>query len=265
MEKMSVETDAAGTLTSPVTVRGKIGYGIDEPLSIIELLITGGLSIVVGFDIAVYTRQTAPALGRFGLVVGAGVGILVFVVAAALYRSSMHGKIKEMSKLVADIPWGGNEVVLDLGCGRGLGMVLAGKRLEGGCSVGVDLWQRSHLTGNDPSSIWANATQEGVETRVIPVKADTVSLPLRDSSVDVIISALSLHRLIKKKDRMVAFREIARVLKQGGRIGIIDAGSGGEYSAALREVGLGSISVRRIRFSSFPPFHVILARKPFQG
>ena len=204
-------------------------------------------------------------MARLGLVVGASIGFLVLAVAAALYWSSQEGKVIEMSKLVADIPWGGNEVVLDLGCGRGLGMVLAGKRLEGGYSVGVDLWQRSHLTGNDPSSIWANAAQEGVGNRVAPVKADMVNLPMRDLSVDVILSALSLHRLIKKKDGIVAFKEIARVLKQGGRIGIIDAGRGGEYSKVLREVGLSDISVRRIRFSSFPPFHVVLARKPFRG
>jgi SAM-dependent methyltransferase len=260
---MKIENEAAEIVTPHATAKGKIGFGIDEPMSIIELLVAGGLSILVGFEIAVYTIQTAPDLARLGLLVGPGVGFLVLAVSAALYWSSRQGKVTEMSKLVADIPWGGNEVVLDLGCGRGLGMVLASKRLEGGYSVGVDLWQRSHLTGNHPSSIWANAAREGVENRVAPVKADTVSLPLANSSVDVVLSALSLHRLIKKKDRIVAFKEIARVLKQGGRIGIIDAGNGGEYSKVLREVGLGDISVRRIRFSSFPPFHVVMARKPF--
>jgi SAM-dependent methyltransferase len=252
-------------LTSDPTAKGKIGYGIDEPRSIVELLLAGGLSIAVGFDIAAYTAHTNPPLARLGLLVGPAVGFLVLAVAAALYWSSEQGKVVEMSKLVADIPWGGEEVVLDLGCGRGLGMVLASKRLEGGYSVGVDLWQKSHLTGNNPSSIWANAAQEGVQSSVAPMKADTVSLPLKDSSVDVILSALSLHRLIRKKDRVVAFTEIARVLKQGGRIGIIDAGNGGEYSRVFREVGLSDISVRRIRFSSFPPFHVVLARKPFRG
>lgn len=262
---MNVEAEAAGAVTPPVAARGKIGYGIDEPASIIELLIAGGLSVVVGLDIAAYTRRAAPSLAAFGLIVGVGIGFLVLAVAAALYWSSQMGKVTEMSKLVANLPWGGNEVVLDLGCGRGLGMVLASKRLESGYSVGVDLWQKSHLTGNDPSSIWANAAQEGVTNRVAPVKADTVNLPMRDSSVDVILSALSLHKLLKKKDRIVAFKEIARVLKQGGRIGIIDAGNGGEYSRVLREVGLSDISVHRIRFSSFPPFHVVLARKPFRG
>ncbi|MGD0477812.1 MAG: class I SAM-dependent methyltransferase [Nitrososphaerales archaeon] len=263
----SVETEASGRATPPFAARGEAGYGIDEPRSIIELLIAGALSITIGLDVAVYTR-TDPSLARvglLGLVVGPAVGLLILAVAAALYRSSQKGKVAEMSKLIADIPWGGDEVVLDIGCGRGLGMVLASKRLEGGYSVGVDLWQKSHLTGNDPSSIWANAAQEGVQERVAPVKADTGSLPLTDSSVDVILSALSLHRLIQKKDRVLAFKEVARVLKQGGRVGIIDTGYGGEYSKAFREVGLSDISVRRIRFSGFPPFQVILARKPFRG
>jgi SAM-dependent methyltransferase len=261
----NVEAGATRTATSSLTAKGKVGYGIDEPRSIIELLLAGGLSVIIGFDIAAYTARTNPPLARLGLLVGPGVGFLVFAVAAALYWSSEQGKVTEMLKLVSDIPWGGDEIVLDLGCGRGLGMVLAGKRLEGGYSVGVDLWQKNHLSGNDPSSIWANAEKEGVQQRVAPVKADTVSLPLTDSSVDVILSALSLHRLIRKKDRVVAFTEIARVLKQGGRIGIIDAGNGGEYSKVLHQIGLSDISVRRIRFSSFPPFHVVLARKPFEA
>jgi len=261
----SVGREVAQKPVSPAMVGGKIGYGIDEPRSVLELAIAGVLAIAVGFVLSAYTARSDPGLARLGLLIGPGVGFLVLAVAAALYWSSQQGKVAEMAKLISEIPWGGTEVVLDLGCGRGLGMVMAGKRLEGGYSVGVDLWQKSHLSGNRPSSIWANAVKEGVQDRVLPVKADTLSLPLSDSSIDVILSALSLHRLIKKKDRIVAFREIARVLKQGGRIGIIDAGSGGEYAKVLREVGLSDITVRHLRFSSFPPFHVVHARKPFLG
>jgi len=263
--RTGVKPEAEGGQAPPVTPVGKLGYGIDEPRSIIELALAGALSITVGFIIASYTARTNAALARLGILVGPGVGFLVLAVAAALYWSSEQGKVAEMSKLVSDIPWGGDEVVLDVGCGRGLGMVLAGKRLQGGYSIGVDLWQRSHLSGNDPSSIWANAANEGIRTKVAPVKADTVSLPFADASVDVVLSAISLHRLIRKKDRIVAFSEIARVLKQGGRIGIIDAGNGNEYSKVLSEIGMSDISVRHIRFSSFPPFHVVLARKPFGG
>ena len=246
-------------------VKGKTGYGIDEPRSIIELAVAGGLAVAIGFGISSITARTNPDLARIGLLVGPGVGFLVLAVSAALYWSSQQGKVTEMTRLISDIPWGGNEVVLDLGCGRGLGMVMAGKRLEKGVAVGVDLWQRSHLSGNSPNSIWANAAKEGVSDKVAPVKGDPASLPFADSSVDVVLSALSLHRLIRRKEREVAFSEVMRVLKDGGRVGILDAGNGGEYSRVLRQIGMSDISVHRLRFSSFPPFHVVLARKPFLG
>lgn len=257
-----IMADGAAVLSKPA--RGKLGYGIDEPRSIIELAIAGFMAVDIGFLIAVFSTKTNPILARLGLLVGPAVGFLIMAVAAALYWSSREGKVTEMTRLVSDIPWGGNEVVLDVGCGRGLGMVLAGKELEGGLAVGVDVWQRSHLWGNDPSSIWANAEAEGVLDRVAPVKADPGSLPFTNSSVDAVLSALSLHRLIRGKSSTVVFAEIARVLKEGGRIGILDAGNGGRYSTALRQIGMTDIHVRRLRFSSFPPFHVVTARKPFR-
>lgn len=253
----------SGKSQSPVV--GKRGYGIDEPDSIIELLLAGALAIVIGFTVSAYSARVDPEAAKLGLVLGPAVGFLILAVASALYWSSRQGKPSEMSKLVSDIPWGGNEVVLDIGCGRGLAMIFAAKHLDSdGQAVGIDLWKGRHLSGNDPTSIWANASSEGVRERVSPMKADPNNLPLANSSVDVIFSALSMHRLIKRKDRLVAFKELIRVLKEGGRVGILDAGNGGEYSKVLRDAGMSDISVRRLRFSSFPPFHVVIARKPFQ-
>jgi SAM-dependent methyltransferase len=244
---------------------GKVGYGIDEPKSIIELLVAGILSVIIGLAVSRFPASVNPDIVRLAVIVGPAVGFLLFAVAIALYYSSKQGKITEMRKLVSDIPWGGDEVVLDLGCGRGLGMVYASRRLDGGYSVGVDLWRRSHLLGNDPKSIWANASMGGVQDRVYPVKADLSHLPFAESSIDVILSAISLHRLIKRKERQVAFGEMARVLKNGGRVGIVDAGNGGEYASLLRSHGMTDVVLRRLRFSSFPPLHVVSARKPFQG
>jgi SAM-dependent methyltransferase len=251
--------------SAPGSKGGKVGYGIDEPRSIIELLVAGCFSVIIGLAMSVYSASINPDIVRLALIVGPAVGFLLFAVAIALYYSSRQGKVTEMRKVVSDIPWGGDEVVLDLGCGRGLGMVFASRRLDGGYSVGVDLWRRSHLSGNDPKSIWANASEEGVQDRVYPVKADLSHLPFAGSSVDVILSATSLHRLVKRKERQAAFGEMARVLNYGGRIGIVDTGNGGDYASLLRSHGMTDVVVRRLRFSSFPPLHIVLARKPFQG
>jgi SAM-dependent methyltransferase len=244
---------------------GKTGYGIDEPRTIIELTIAGILAVVTGIVLSVYTAKTNPGAADTGLIAGPGVGFLILVVTAALYWSSKLGKTREMTKIVDNIPWGGGEVVLDLGCGRGLATTLSARKLQSGYSIGVDMWSKARVSGNDPLSVIANATSQKLEGRVSPVKGSSMSLPLADGSVDVILSGVAIHHLVPRRQREALFVEMARVLKEGGRVGILDAGNGFEYSQLLDRTGLRDIEVHRLRFSSFPPFHVVLARKPYRG
>jgi ubiquinone/menaquinone biosynthesis C-methylase UbiE len=197
--------------------------------------------------------------------IGPSVGFLIISVAVLLYWSSKLGKVREMEKVVSNVPWGGGEVVLDLGCGRGLAMVKSAKRLVDGYAVGVDVWSRAHLSGNNPKSIWSNAKAEGVEDKVSAVKGMSRQLPFADSTFDVVLSGVSIHHQVPKRARRELFAEMARVLKDGGRVGILDAGNGPRYSELLKEVGMYDIEIHRLRFSSFPPFHIVLARKPYVG
>ena len=242
---------------------GKTGYGIDDPRTIAELLTAGILSVAVGIIISAYTASSSPRTADAALIGGSGVGFLILVVMAALYWSSRLGKPREMTKLVNGIPWGGDEAVLDLGCGRGLAAVMAAQKLQGGYAVGVDMWYKARVSGNDPHSVLANADEERVGSKVSAVKALSVQLPFTDGSFDVILSDVSIHHLVPRRHRQILFAEIGRVLKDGGRVGILDAGNGNEYSALLQNLGLRDIQMHRLRFASFPPFHVVLARKPY--
>ncbi len=264
---MSSNQSSQGGFTDSTlpTLRGKTGYGIDDPGTIIQLVVAGILSVFVGLIIPFYTSSTRADIAEIALLAGPGVGFLILVVAAALFWSSRLGKVREMSKIVNDFPWGGSEVVLDLGCGRGLASVLAAKKLETGYSVGVDTWSKARLWGNDPGSVYANAREEGVESKVSAVKAGSVQLPFANQSVDVILSGVAIHHLAPRRLRSVLFSEMARVLKDGGRVGILDAGNGNEYSRQLDKAGLRDIRMHRLRFSSFPPFHVVVARKPYRA
>ena len=245
--------------------KGKIGYGIDDPRTLIELGVAGILAVVVGLFIATNTASTDPRAADTALLVGPGVGFLILVVVVALYWSSRLGKVREMTKIVSNVPWGGEEVVLDLGCGRGLAAVMAAKRLKTGYAIGVDTYSKARVYGNDPRSVLANAAQEKVGPKISAVKGLSTQLPLADKSVDVILSGLAVHHLAPRGQRQVLFKEMARVLKEGGRVGILDAGNGDEYSALLDKIGMRDIEVHRLRFSSFPPFHVVQARKPYAG
>ena len=252
---MSEET-TSGTSTN---------YGVDEHRTIIMLGIAGALSIFLGFLSSAYTFASRPEYARLSLLIGPAVGFLILSVAVALYWSSKLGKVREMEKVISNVPWGGGEVVLDLGCGRGLAMIKSAKRLVDGYSVGVDIWKKAHLSGNDPKSIWSNAAAEGVSNRVSAVKGISRKLPFADGSFDVVLSGVGIHHQAPKGARRELFAEMARVLKDGGRVGILDAGNGPTYSQLLRDVGMGDIVIHRLRFSSFPPFHVVMARKPYAG
>src|SRR5205823_1815953 len=127
------------------------------------------------------------------------------------------------------LPWRGDEQVLDVGCGRGLFLVAAARRLKSGKATGVDIWQKVDQTGNRPEATWANARAEGVADRIEVRDGDARGLPFEDASFDVVLSSLALHNIPDAAGREQAVQEIDRVLKPGGRLLIWDIQATAEY------------------------------------
>jgi arsenite methyltransferase len=105
------------------------------------------------------------------------------------------------------------ETVLDIGCGAGMDLLLAGRRVgPAGKAIGVDMT----VAMIERASASARALGLAqVEIR----RGDATSLPLESASVDVVISNGVLN-LVPEKER--AFAEIVRVLKPGGRLQLGD-------------------------------------------
>src|SRR5437660_1447109 len=80
------------------------------------------------------------------------------------------------------------EAVLDVGCGRGLLLNAAARRLTTGKAVGVDLWQNADLSNNRPEATLENARLEGVADRVQVKDGDARQLPFADAVFDVVVS-----------------------------------------------------------------------------
>jgi SAM-dependent methyltransferase len=157
---------------------------------------------------------------------------------------------------VADLRAG--ETVLDLGSGGGIDVLLSARRVgQAGRAYGLD------MTPEMLELARRNAAEAGA-TNVEFLEGRMEAIPLPPRSIDVVISNCVVNLSV---DKPAVFREIARVLRPGGRIGISDvvaddhltpserlergsfagciagALSFTEYRAGLLDVGLTDISI----------------------
>lgn len=159
---------------------------------------------------------------------------------------SKVGKLKLRDRLLSLIPWRGDEMVLDVGCGRGLLLAGAAQRLTSGKAIGVDIWLPHAVSGNRPNAALENAAIEGVADRVEIKQGDVRQLPFDDASFDVAVSNFVLHEMNTAADREKMLREIIRVLKPGGRLALIDFIFTKECVDVLRRAGAANATRSRI-------------------
>jgi len=211
-------------------------YGVDAPTAVRNLLIVCALGIIslITRLAGVWDRESPFALlGRPLISAGLSCGAM----AAWMICSSKWGKVREREEYLDRLEWRGDERVLDVGCGRGLFLIGAAKRLTSGRAMGVDIWQAEDLSGNTPTAPLENATIEGVADRVEVQTADARKLPFDDASFDVVLTSAALHNIYNAAERQTAVREIARVLKVGGRVLIVDVRHLRQYAQTLRDAG----------------------------
>ena len=116
--------------------------------------------------------------------------------------------------------------VVDIGCGAGMDLLLAAKSAgPRGRAIGIDMTES--MAEKARTSARA-AELDNVEVRL----GDAMSLPLEDAMADVVISNGVLNLT---SDKSVAFGEVFRVLKPGGRFLYADIVVANELSESIRK------------------------------
>jgi arsenite methyltransferase len=233
---------------------------------------------------AVQVRSTDPGAGCCAPSEAFDGGSEVF--GAALYALADRDQLPDTAKLaslgcgnptaVAEMHEG--ETVLDLGSGGGIDVLLSAKRVgPTGTAHGLDMTDEMLALARE------NARKAGVEN-VLFHKGYIEEMPLPDASVDVVISNCVINL---SSDKPKVLREVARVLRPGGRFAVSDviadedmddatradmqaytgciagALTRPEFVQALADAGLGEVDIREThRVHAHAASAIVRARKP---
>lgn len=233
-------------------------YGIDAPGAVLRLahLALGAFAVML-----VAALVNVPTVMGIAL----AVGVVFTIVALAMVSSSRVGKLRERVRIVDATGLCADDYVLDLGCGRGLLLVEAARRVPDGLAVGIDVWSVVDQSRNGPRAPLDNAMIERVEDRVDVVTGDGRRLPYVGGAFDAVVSNMVVHNIPDSVGRARVIREAARVLRPGGRLVVVDMRRTHEYVAVLRAMRWSEVSRSRRVWRVFPPARYVSGTKPNPG
>jgi arsenite methyltransferase len=214
-------------------------YGYDAPYA---LVIFGSLAVLCGVGAAIAWWQ---------MPIKAATTITLYFVfflgnATSFCYTTRRGKFLEWDRILDRTHLRGDEMVLDMGCGRGAVLTAVARRLTTGQVTGVDIWSTTDQSGNAMDVTLRNASLEGVGDCVHIKTADMRALPFPDATFDLVASSLAIHNIRSNADRKRAISEGFRVLKPGGRMVIADIRATRIYADALRTLGASNIERHRL-------------------
>ncbi|MEY2471266.1 MAG: arsenite methyltransferase [Actinomycetota bacterium] len=220
--------------------------GVDAPRDLVTRAAAGGVFLALG---TVWPIAQWPA------------GFLLFY-SAGQFFVSVYGKQRTVRRMLDRLPWRGDEHVLDVGCGHGLLLVEAARRLTTGRAVGIDVWSQRDQWRNTADATRARLRAAGLGDKVEVQDADARELPFADASFDVVVSNLVIHNIPGEDERARAIREVARVLKPGGRVALVDIAHTRHYAEVLRAEGFVDVHRGAVPLMVWPGARRLTATKP---
>jgi SAM-dependent methyltransferase len=240
------------------TPPARADYGFDAPGIMLGLSLGGGAAVLTGCVI------TALALGgwRYAGIVLALLGAVPLFFGLLMVIYAFVGKARTREHILNLAELRGDETVLDVGTGAGLLLIGAAKQTPRGMVFGIDLWASKDLSNNAAATTMRNVVAEGVADRIDVQTGDARDLAFPDASFDRAVSLLCIHNIEDKADQARACREIARVLKPGGRVVIGDYVPTHAYATTFKAAGLTIVQSKPAFGVALSLMWILVADKP---
>jgi ubiquinone/menaquinone biosynthesis C-methylase UbiE len=239
-----------------MAAKERVNYGLDTP-GFLRAFAT--LAVVFGAGAVLLSVK---GFGVLSFIAGVFCAWWIFCLAFFITGSKIL-KLRARDEILSRIAWRGDERVLDIGCGHGLMLVGAAKRLTTGRATGIDLWRQVDQLNNSPENTARNARIEGVADRVELRTGDARKLDFPDASFDLILSSSALHDITQNTaERDQVMRAIIRILKPGGRVAIYDFRHMKEYQQIFLESGMEQVKLSGWLHWYLPLAQLLTAIKP---
>lgn len=217
-------------------------YGLDAPKVTIYLLVAGIFMIFLMALINIWSGLSAKYIMYINIFMGISI-FLYLITALLMVLSSYIGKTKLINKVVKRPDIVSAERILDVGCGSGVFLTKVSNKIKDHSKViGIDIWNSSDQSANHKVKTLNNIKNDGCSSKCEVLTADMRSLPFEDNYFDLVFSCLAIHNLRTTVEIDKALTEIARVIKPGGKIILIDFMYLTHYRRKLSEMGFGRIS-----------------------
>jgi arsenite methyltransferase len=237
----------------------KPNYGLDAPTTVTRFGICGCFLMVLAIGGTFWLPETAFYKALLALLFTAAFWTLSPSVTIIL--GSLYFKFRDRDWLFREVALTGREHVLDVGCGHGLLLIAAAKRLVTGKATGLDLWSQADQFSNSRVAVLRNVKLEDVLNKVEVIDGDMRKMPFSDSSFHVVVSSWAIHNIYDRKERSLALDEIIRVTKPGGRIAILDINHAREYSNYFLARNLTNVRILGPHFTFGNRTYLVLAEK----
>lgn len=155
----------------------------------------------------------------------------------------LRGKLRKLPQRAADLAQlRPGEAVLDVGCGTGTLEMEACKRVGATPEGGI----AGRVSGIDPGSRQIARASSKAQRAGLPINFQVgviEHLPFPDQSFDAVLSTLMMHHLPDDL-KSQGLAEIARVLKPGGRLVIVDFKRKQEQQDQPARLGAGELGLQ---------------------